>query len=133
IGYHPSLLPRHRGRSSIEWAIRMRDTVTGGSVFWLNGGIDRGDVAAQDWCFVDPKLLTGSPRAAASILWREDLAPMGVALMRLAISDIMRGRIVRVPQDDRFSTWEPTIIENDIYRPDALMLTASNSEVTANG
>ncbi len=42
IGYHPSLLPRHRGRSSIEWAIRMRDCITGGTVFWLNSGIDRG-------------------------------------------------------------------------------------------
>ena len=47
IGYHPSLLPRHRGRSAIEWAIRMRDIVAGGSVYWLNAGIDRGDITQR--------------------------------------------------------------------------------------
>ncbi len=56
IGYHPSLLPRHRGRSSIEWAIKMCDAITGGMVFWLNSGIDRGDIAYQDICFIPPKL-----------------------------------------------------------------------------
>src|SRR5262245_25802250 len=69
IGYHPSLLPRHRGRSSVEWAIRMKDCVTGGTVFWLNAGIDRGDIAYQEWCFIDPALFNKDPKQAAQILW----------------------------------------------------------------
>lgn len=122
IGYHPSLLPRHRGRSSIEWAVRMRDCITGGTVFWLNSGIDRGDIAYQKWCFIDPALFTKEPREAAKILWRESLQPIGVDLIARAVCDIKRGIIIKQKQDARFSTWEPSTDVKDIYRPDALML-----------
>jgi len=129
IGYHPSLLPRHRGRSAIEWAIRMRDPVIGGSVYWLNAGIDRGDVAYQDWAFIDPALYSMKPGEAAQKVWRESLQPMGVKLMSRALDDIAAGVIIRTPQDDRFSTWEPSTEVRDIYRPDLLMLPGStNSE-----
>lgn len=124
IGYHPSLLPRHRGRSSIEWAIRMREPVTGGTVFWLDDGIDRGDIAYQDWCWIDPAMWAMQPSAAASILWREQLQDIGLRLLRKALSDISAGRIVRKKQDERFSTWEPHTAVKDIYRPDSLMLPA---------
>lgn len=124
IGYHPSLLPRHRGRSSIEWAIRMREAITGGTIFWLNQGIDRGDIAYQDWCFIDPKLFSMSPAKAASELWRSELCDMGVRLIDMALDDISTGKIIRNPQDKRFSTWEPSTDVNDTYRPDALMLPA---------
>lgn len=122
IGYHPSLLPRHRGRSAIEWAVRMKDPVTGGSVFWLNSGIDRGDIARQDWIFIDPKMFTIDPKKAASIIWREQLLPMGVSMMSGVISEVMAGVVKRAPQDGRFSTWEPSTDVKDIYRPDALMI-----------
>lgn len=122
IGYHPSLLPRHRGRSSIEWAIRMRDCVTGGTVFWLNAGIDRGDIAYQGWCFIDPALFQKDPGAAAATLWREKLQQMGVDLIARAVCDIKAGTVIKRPQDNRFSTWEPSTSVNDIFRPDALML-----------
>ena len=124
IGYHPSLLPRHRGRASIEWAVRMRDAVTGGTVFWLNAGIDRGDVERQDWCFIDPALYQMDPKKAARILWDDDLLPMGVRLTLAAVSDIRSGVIRKAPQDNRFSTWEPSTDVRDIFRPDALMLPA---------
>lgn len=122
IGYHPSLLPRHRGRSSIEWALRMRDAITGGTVFWLNGGIDRGDIAYQDWLFVDPELYGKNSREAAGDLWREELMPMGLRLMERALTEIKLGIIQRRPQDSRFSTFEPSLDVKDIYKPDALML-----------
>jgi methionyl-tRNA formyltransferase len=122
IGYHPSLLPRHRGRSSIEWAIRMHDAITGGTIFWLNAGIDRGHIAYRDWCFIDPALFHMKPAEAAKILWREKLQPIGLQLMRTALLDINAGIIKKEPQDDRFSTWEPSTDVKDIYRPDALML-----------
>src|SRR3954454_25402547 len=38
IQYHPSLLPRHRGRSAINWAIRMGDAATGVTIFWVDAG-----------------------------------------------------------------------------------------------
>lgn len=125
IGYHPSLLPRHRGRSSIEWAIRMRDAVTGGTVFWLNAGIDRGDIAYQEWCFIDPALYSKPPKEAAARMWRDELLPMGVGLMERALKDISAGVIVRREQDPRFSTFEPSTDVPDVFRPDLLMLPAA--------
>lgn len=122
ISYHPSLLPRHRGRSSIEWAVRMRDFVTGGSVFWLNSGIDRGDVFLRDWCFIDPAHFSGDPKKAASEIWRSDLAPMGERLMRDAIGMLMSGRAIRERQDARFSTFEPSTDIRDVFKPDLLAL-----------
>lgn len=116
IGYHPSLLPRHRGRSSIEWALRMNDPITGGSVFWLNSGIDRGDIERQQWIWLDKN------KTAAEV-WREELLPLGVKLLRAALADISNGRINRTPQDKRFSTFEPSLEIKDVFKPDLLMLT----------
>ena len=47
IQYHPSLLPRHRGRSAINWPVINGETETGLTVFWPDGGIDTGDVLLQ--------------------------------------------------------------------------------------
>lgn len=121
LGYHPSLLPRHRGRSAIEWAIRMQDAITGGSVFWLNAGIDRGDIAYQDWCFIPPEYYL-DPKKGASNLWRDELLPMGLRLFEKAFEDISQGIIQRKPQDKRFSTFEPDTNVKDIYKPDLLMI-----------
>lgn len=122
IGYHPSLLPRHRGRSSIEWAIRMGDVVTGGSVFWLNAGIDRGDIAMQDWCWIKPAMRLKDGKEAARELWVDTLLPMGVDLLSKTLDNIRAGVITRVPQDERYSTFEPSTDVKDIFKPDLLML-----------
>ena len=121
IGYHPSLLPRHRGRSSIEWAIKMGDPVTGGTIFWLNAGIDRGDIAYQDWVWIPPGLMA-NPRVGARHLWNEELIDVGLRLYEKALSDISKGVIIRSPQRQDVSTFEPSITAKDIYRPDCLMI-----------
>jgi methionyl-tRNA formyltransferase len=102
----------------------MRDAITGGTIYWLNSGLDRGDIAYQDWCFIDPALYAMAPKEAAAQLWRSHLIKIGVDLMDKALSDISAGKIIRTPQDPRFSTWEPSTDVKDIYRPDALMLPA---------
>ena len=122
IGYHPSLLPRHRGRSSIEWAVRMRDAITGGTVFWLNSGIDRGDIAYQDWIFINPKLYGVDPKSAAKTLWEHELQAMGLRLIRQALSDIHQGIILKKPQEKEYSTFEPSTDVKDVYKPDLLMI-----------
>ena len=48
IGYHPSLLPRHRGIAAVEWTIELRDPISGGSVFHLSVGMDEEAIAAQE-------------------------------------------------------------------------------------
>ena len=122
IGYHPSLLPRHRGRSSIEWAIKMRDYLTGGTVFWLNSGIDRGDIILQENVWIDPKLYSMDVKKAARFLWEHHLQEVGVRLINRAVDEIIRGVAKRTPQNNSFSTFEPAIDVKDIYRPDALMI-----------
>lgn len=120
IGYHPSLLPRHRGRSSIEWALRFKDIITGGTVYWLNSGIDRGDIERQHWVWLDHS-------QTAREVWREKLQPLGIILLRDAVADIAAGIINRMPQDLKFSTFEPSLDNvKDLYRPDLLMLNAKN-------
>ena len=44
ICFHPSLLPKHRGPSSINWAIISGATKTGLTIFWPSDGLDEGDI-----------------------------------------------------------------------------------------
>ena len=80
----------------------MRDRVAGGSVFWLTNTVDGGPIAAQDWCFVrsddDPHTL-----------WRRELFPMGVRLLRQTLADILCGDLVMRPQDSSMATREPSL------------------------
>jgi len=122
IGYHPSLLPRHRGKSAIHWAVKMRDAITGGTVFWLNSGIDRGDIAYQEFIFIDPKYFGMKLNKAASDIWRKYLAPIGIDLISKALDDISNNIIVKKPQDSSISTFEPSIDATDIFKPDLLMI-----------
>lgn len=121
IGYHPSMLPRHRGRSSIEWAIKMGDPITGGTVFWLNSGIDRGDIAYQDWTWIPPRM-KADPKKGARELWRDTLLDMGISLFELALNDISKGILKKEPQRDDVSTFEPSCDVKDIFKPDCLMI-----------
>jgi methionyl-tRNA formyltransferase len=54
VGYHPAALPVNRGRAVIPWTILQRRTSTAGTLFWLDGGIDTGDLLAQEHFAVDP-------------------------------------------------------------------------------
>ena len=107
LGYHPSLLPRHRGRDAIVWALHMRDQITGGTAYWLDDGADTGDIAAQDWCWVRPG---DTPES----LWRDTLAPMGLRLIAEVLSALDSGQMPRRPQPPDIATWEPA------FRPQKL-------------
>ena len=100
LGYHPSLLPRHRGRDAIHWAVHMRDLVTGGTAYWLDDGADTGDIAAQDWCWIQPG-------DTPDELWRRDLAPMGLRLLATVLAQLDLGTVPRKPQPAHSATWEP--------------------------
>ena len=100
IGYHPSLLPRHRGRDAVRWTIHMRDQVAGGTVYWMNDRADGGPVAAQAWCHVRAE-------DTPDTLWRRELGPMGLRLLGTVLDDVAAGRLVKAPQDEALATWEP--------------------------
>ncbi|WP_375461059.1 formyltransferase family protein [uncultured Enterovirga sp.] len=103
IGYHPSLLPRHRGIAAVEWTMKERDPIAGGSVYHLSGGMDAGALAAQDWCFVYPDDDAGS-------LWRRALAPMGLRLLMEVVAEIeTTGTVQAYDQDTRAVTLAPLL------------------------
>lgn len=111
LGYHPSLLPLHRGRDAVRWAIQQRDRVTGGTVFWLTDTVDGGPIAAQRHVLIRPD-------DTPDTLWRRDLAPLGLRLFRQVLTDLGRGVMVRVPQDHVLATWEPAFDAPPLHRPD---------------
>lgn len=111
IGYHPSLLPRHRGRDAVRWTIHTADPTAGGSVYWLTDHVDGGPIAAQDWCFVRPS-------DDASSLWKRELFPMGVRLLSEVLRDIDDGILIEIPQDEELATWEPSWSRPPLYRPE---------------
>jgi methionyl-tRNA formyltransferase len=103
IGYHPSLLPRHRGIAAVEWTILEGDPIAGGSIYHLADGWDAGAIAAQDWCFV-------AKGETARELWERSLAPMGLALLSKVIHHARaHGEVPAYPQDPAFATKAPMI------------------------
>ena len=103
VGYHPSLLPRHRGIAAVEWTILEGDPIAGGSVYHLADTMDAGAIAAQDWCFV----VKGE---TARDLWERALAPMGLDLLtRVVRHAAQHGEVPAHPQDERFATKAPMI------------------------
>ena len=117
IGYHPSLLPRHRGIAAVEWTILEGDVIAGGSVYHLADGWDAGAIAAQDWCFVNKG-------ETARELWERALAPMGIALLSKVVQIArLEGRVPASQQDQRFATRAPMIRK-------AVVLTEESSQTT---
>jgi methionyl-tRNA formyltransferase len=100
INYHPSLLPRHRGASAINWAVIMGDTQTGLSIFWPDGGIDTGSILLQKEIDIGPEDTTGS-------LYFNSLFPMGVDAILESIDRIKAGDAPRITQDEAGATYEP--------------------------
>jgi methionyl-tRNA formyltransferase len=100
ICYHPSLLPRHRGASAINWAIIHGDTRTGLTIFWVEKGIDTGPILLQKEVEIGPNDTAGS-------LYFNSLFPMGVETMAEAVELIKAGKAPRIPQDEHMATYEP--------------------------
>jgi methionyl-tRNA formyltransferase len=100
ICYHPSLLPRHRGASAINWAIIQGDTRTGLTIFWADKGIDTGPVLLQKEVEIKPEDTTGS-------LYFNRLFPMGIDAIVEAVDLIKNGKAPRIPQDESEATYEP--------------------------
>lgn len=100
ICYHPSLLPRHRGASAINWAIIHGDTRTGLTIFGVDKGIDTGPILLQKEVEIRPDDTTGS-------LYFNSLFPMGVEAMVEAVDLIKRGEAPRIPQNGSKATYEP--------------------------
>jgi methionyl-tRNA formyltransferase len=103
IGYHPSLLPRHRGIAAVEWTIKEGDPIAGGTVYHLADQMDAGAIAAQDWVFV-------KKGETARQLWERALAPLGLRLLGEVIRYAETHKSLQAkPQDEEFATNAPKL------------------------
>lgn len=103
IGYHPSLLPRHRGIAAIDWTIKEGDPIAGGSIYHLADRMDAGAIAAQEWVFV-------KKGETARELWERALAPLGQKLLGDVIDYAKTHKSLPAkPQDEQYATKAPSL------------------------
>ncbi|MGB5080116.1 MAG: methionyl-tRNA formyltransferase [Burkholderiales bacterium] len=99
IQYHPSLLPKYRGPSSINWPIVRGDTKTGLSIFRPTDGLDEGPVILQKETPIGPDDTIGS-------VYFDRLFPMGVQAMLEAADRVVAGKHKEVVQDESQASYE---------------------------
>ena len=107
IQYHPSLLPRHRGPSSINWPIIQGETETGLTIFWPDKGLDTGPILLQKTVAIAPDDTLGS-------LYFDKLFPMGVEAMAEATRMVADGTAPRLAQDESRATYEGWCRSDDV-------------------
>jgi methionyl-tRNA formyltransferase len=99
IQYHPSLLPKYRGPSSINWPIIKGDVETGLSIFRPTDGLDEGAVILQK------KTPIGLDDTLGTIYF-DRLFPMGVEALLEAADLVLAGKHAETPQDESNASYE---------------------------
>ncbi|MEO0823251.1 MAG: methionyl-tRNA formyltransferase [Pseudomonadota bacterium] len=99
ICFHPSLLPLHRGPSSINWPIIGGATKTGLSWFFPDDGLDEGDVLLQREVEIGPDDTLGD-------VYFKKIFPLGIETTLEAIELIRAGNPPRMAQDESKATYE---------------------------
>ncbi|VDO85461.1 unnamed protein product [Heligmosomoides polygyrus] len=102
IIYHPSLLPKHRGASAINWTLIEGDKEAGLSIFWADDGLDTGPILLQKSCKVEENDTLNS-------LYTRFLYPAGVEAMAEAVELIAAGKAPRITQPTEGASYEPYI------------------------
>jgi methionyl-tRNA formyltransferase len=99
IQFHPSLLPLHRGPSSINWAIIQGRSKTGLTIFRPNDGLDEGAVILQREAAIGPDDTLGS-------VYFDSIFPTGIKALLEAADDVVQGRAIETTQDESQATYE---------------------------
>jgi methionyl-tRNA formyltransferase len=99
IQYHPSLLPKYRGPSSINWPIIRGDRTTGLSIFRPNDGLDEGPVILQKETPIGPDDTLGT-------VYFDRLFPMGVKAMLEAADLVVAGKHREAVQEESQASYE---------------------------
>jgi methionyl-tRNA formyltransferase len=100
ICYHPSILPKYRGASAINWAVINGERESGLTIFWVDEGIDTGDILLQKRVEIGPNETTGE-------VYFNKLYPLGVEAILTAVDLAAQGKAPRIPQDHSKATYDP--------------------------
>jgi methionyl-tRNA formyltransferase len=107
IQYHPSMLPWHKGPSSINWPIIMGKEKTGLTIFWPDNGLDTGPILLQKEVDIGPDDTLGS-------VYFDKLYPLGVEAMMESIELVRAGNAPRVVQDPDDGSYEGWCRKDDV-------------------
>ena len=107
IQYHPSLLPWHKGPSSINWPIIMGRKKTGLSIFWPDNGLDTGPILLQKEVEIEADDTLGS-------VYFNKLYPLGVEAMMESIELVRDGNAPREVQDAEDGSYEGWCRKEDV-------------------
>jgi len=99
IQFHPSLLPLHRGASSLSWAVMQGRSETGFSIFRPTDGLDEGPVILQRTVPIAPDDTLGS-------LYFKKVFPQGVAGLIEAADLVVAGKASETAQDEAAAGYE---------------------------
>jgi methionyl-tRNA formyltransferase len=99
IQYHPSLLPRYRGPSSVNWPIIKGDTHTGLTIFRPTDGLDEGPIILQKTVPIGPDDTLGS-------VYFDRLFPLGLEALLEAADLVVAGQCQEITQREELATYE---------------------------
>jgi len=92
IGSHPTELPKYRGRAPIPWSIIKKLKQSALTFFWMDSGIDNGDIFCQHKFNIDE-------RDDATSLYRK-ITHLGKTMIIESLTQINNGVRIRIPQAD---------------------------------
>ena len=92
INLHPSLLPKYRGASPIQWAVANGDKETGVSILYVTKQMDAGDIILQERIPIEEK--------DTSITMGHKLADLGAQLILQAIELQRQDAVKSIAQDE---------------------------------
>ena len=102
--FHPSLLPRHRGRDAIAWAIDAGELYTGATWFWADEGVDAGPICEQE-------VLAIKPGIHPITFYIQKALPSCLRMLGYILDDLEVGYVRRRPQNEKDAQIEPRFTE----------------------
>lgn len=106
IQFHPSLLPLHRGASSMSWSIILGRRETGLSIFRPTDGLDEGPVILQKTVRIEPEDTLGS-------LYFGKIFPLGVAALLETAERVIKGTAPALAQYEAEAGYEGIVRETE--------------------
>ncbi|CAH0549064.1 unnamed protein product [Brassicogethes aeneus] len=111
ICYHPSILPRHRGASSINWTLICGDKQAGLSIFWADDGLDTGPILLQEKCDV-------LENDTVDTIYKRFLYPIGVTSIARAVDMVADGTAPQTVQTEKGATYDPMLNKPELQKID---------------
>ncbi|KAJ8932994.1 hypothetical protein NQ314_014291, partial [Rhamnusium bicolor] len=109
ICYHPSLLPRHRGASSINWTLICGDQKGGLTIFWADDGLDTGPILLQEQCDV-------LEEDTVDTIYKRFLYPVGVSAVARAVDLVADGSAPKIIQSEKGATYDPMLNKPELQK-----------------